>query len=96
MEIINNIRSIVAMKLLSLALSVAPYEEKAKFVGIVYATYGTISFDSNEKAFFYLQHLPLVRGFLCLLKQCCLLIAKIHYYRSQFPVLLLEKNFLIY
>jgi hypothetical protein len=33
------------MKLVSLALSVSPHEEKAKFAGIIYASYGDVVFD---------------------------------------------------
>ena len=42
-EIVDDLRSIIAMKLMSLALSISPHGEKARFVGIIYASYGSIT-----------------------------------------------------
>ena len=46
-SIITDFRSIIAMQLMSMALSISPHGEKAKFAGIIYSSYGSITFPKR-------------------------------------------------
>jgi len=48
-EVMNDLRSIIAMKLMSLVLWISPHGEKAEFAGFVYKHYGSITFGKEDK-----------------------------------------------